>query len=327
MIELAQEALRTLGLDAQMVGPAQELGRARADARLRVGYGGQVTEYLAQVRRSLRKDTLDAAILALEPLGKQALLVTDFIAPDLADRLKARHIAYVDLAGNAYLEHPPLLVWVAGRRRIKPEDAAPRATGRAFNANGLPVVLALLCHPDWVDKPYRELAKLAGVAHGTIGNVLKELQETGYVGLVEGKRRLLQRERLVDLWVEATLRVLRPRTLIGRYRVDRPPAWAAFDPGPYDMVLGGEPAAARLTGHLRTEIITLYGQRPEPRLILALGLRPDPAGTLEIRQRYWNFADEPPGLAPLPVIYADLLATGDARCLETAKLLEPRLHA
>lgn len=196
-----------------------------------------------------------------------------------------------------------------------------------FKQGGLPVVLALLCHPDWVDKTYRELAKLTGVAHGTIGNVMAELQEAGFVDEVDNKRRLLQRERLLDQWAEATLRVLRPRTLINRYRAERPPAWDVFDPAPYGVILGGELAAARLTGHLRPEIITLYGQRAEPRLILDLGLRPDPGGAVEIRKKFWGFADDPPGLTPLPLIYADLLATGDARCIETARLLKPKLDA
>lgn len=327
MLNLAQETLRKLGLEAEIIGPAEQLGRARADARLRIRYRGHEATYLVQVRREVRRDTVDAIILALEPLGDDALLLTEYVPPEVADTLKTHHIAYLDLAGNVYLEHPPMLVWVAGQRRPKRETRVPRTGGRAYKEGGLPVVLALICHPDWVNKAYRELAKLTGVAHGTIGNVMVDLQETGFVDEIDNKRRLLQRERLLDQWVEAALRVLRPKTLINRYRAAHLPAWDTFDPLPYGMVLGGELAAARLTGHLRPEIITLYGQRAEPRLVVELGLRPDPAGTIEIREKFWGFADEPPGLAPLPLIYADLLATGDARCIETARLLRPKLNA
>jgi hypothetical protein len=327
MLELAQETLRKLGLEAEVIGQAEQLGRARVDARLRIRYRGHEAKFLVQMRREVKRDTLDAIILALEPLGDEALLITQYVPPDVADTLKKRHIAYLDLAGNVYLERPPMLVWVAGQRRAKRETAVPRTAGRAFKEGGLPVVLALICHPDWVDKAYRELAKLTGVAHGTIGNVMIELQEAGFVDEVDNKRRLLQREQLLDQWVEAMQRVLRPKTLINRYRAERHPAWDAFDPIPYGVIMGGELAAARLTGYLRPEIITFYGQRAEPRLILDLGLRPDPGGTIEIRKKFWGFAEDIPGLTPLPLIYADLLATGDARCIETAKLLKPKLNA
>lgn len=327
MLDIAKEALHKLGLEAEIVGHGEQLGRARVDARLRIRYRGHEANYLAQVRPVVRRDTLDAIILAMEPLGGEALLITGYLPPDLADTLKAHHIAYLDLAGNAYLENPPMLVWVAGQRRTKREPTAPRAGGRAYTAGGLPVVLALLCHPEWVDKPYRELAKLTNVAHGTIGNVILELQDAGFVDQVGDKRRLLQREQLLDLWTEAALRVLRPKTLINRYRAERFPAWEAFDPRPYKLILGGEVAAARLTGYLRPEIFTLYGQRADPRLIMELGLRPDPAGNIEVRKKFWGFDDDPPDLAPLPLIYADLLATGDARCFETARLLRPKINA
>ena len=328
MLDDALKTLRQLGLEAEVVGPPMQLGRARADAKLRLQYGGQEVRYAAQIRRGLRQDMLDAVLLAMEPLGIEALLVTDYLTPPVAKILKAHHVAYVDLAGNTYLDRPPMLVWVAGQRPVKTQTAAPRAAaGRAFRASGLQVLLALLCNPGWADTPYRELARKAGVAHGTVGWVMAELAELGFVDEVGGKRRLLQREPLLQQWVEATLRTLRPKLLLGRYRADRPVAWETFDPLPYHLALGGEPAAARLTGFLRPEIITLYGQRADPRLILELGLRPDPTGIIEIRRRFWQFETDPPELAPLPLIYADLLASGDARCLETAKLLHERLLA
>jgi len=43
---------------------------------------------------------------------------------------------------------------------------------------------------------------------------------------------------------------------------------------------------------------------------------------VEILKRFWKFNNEDhPLLTPRPLVYADLLAIGDARCLETAKLL------
>jgi len=52
---------------------------------------------------------------------------------------------------------------------------------------------------------------------------------------------------------------------------------------------------------------------------------PGHTAVVELRKRFWNFpAESDPGrgdLVPPLLVYADLLATGDARCIETAKMI------
>jgi hypothetical protein len=187
------------------------------------------------------------------------------------------------------------------------------------------VVFSLLCQPEWVDRAYRDIAHYAGVAHGTVGWVMPELARLGYVVTVSGKRRLLNPESLLRQWVEAYALTLRPRLLLGRYRADDLGWTANLDALKYNMVLGGEPGAQALTGQLRPGTATLYGEKVEPRLLLDQRLRTDPRGNVEIMKRFWAFETEPPGLAPLILIYADLLAIGDARCLEAGKQIYGRI--
>lgn len=85
--------------------------------------------------------------------------------------------------------------------------------------------------------------------------------------------------------------------------------------------MGGEGAAARLTHHLRPETLTFFGEELNPRFQVDYHLKADPAGEVEILYRFWNFNYKDPALAPSLLVYADLLAIGDARCLETAKRL------
>lgn len=212
------------------------------------------------------------------------------------------------------------MVWVKGEKRAQPLLTAT-VTTRTFNLGGLKVLFPLLCNPNWTDRPYREIAQLAGVAHGTVGWVLAELAKRGFMAEVGGKRRLLQPERLLQQWVEAYAGTLRPRLLLGRFHTDALDWHKTIDPGKYGLLLGGEPAAARLTHHLRPGTVTLYGPKLEPRLLLDQRLRADPQGNVEILRRFWKFDNEDPSIVPLPLVYADLLAIGDARCLETAKLL------
>jgi hypothetical protein len=319
LLEAVIIAAQQLGLGIEVVQLAPQLGAARADALIRVRYGDQEVLYAAEVKRGIRPATLGAVTQQLAHLGQPALLVTNYVTPPLADALKQRGIAFLDEAGNAYLNHPPLLIWVKGQRPKQKNGANP--TTRTFNPGGLQVIFPLLCHPEWADRPYREIAKMAGVAHGTVGWVLAELPKLGFMAEVGGKRRLLQPERLLRQWVEAYARTLRPRLLIGRFHTDQLDWHKTLDPGKYGYLLGGEAAAARLTEHLRPGTITLYGPKVEPRLILDQRLRPDPQGKVDILRRFWKFDDDHPLLTPLPLIYADLVAIGDARCLETAKLI------
>jgi hypothetical protein len=46
---------------------------------------------------------------------------------------------------------------------------------------------------------------------------------------------------------------------------------------------------------------------------------------VEIYRRFWTFVGGDAALAPEPLVYADLMATGDGRCMETAKLIYERI--
>jgi len=312
---------RTLGLTAEI--DERDAG-AGVDALARVGRGRQTRVYAVEVKRGLRPATLGAVLHQIGQTEKPPLLITDYVTPPLAEKLKARNIAFLDAAGNAYLDQPPLYIWIKGERPVDtPTTKKPK--GRAFQASGLKVLFALLCHPEWVGEPYRKIARLAGVAHGTVGWVMADLPALGFMADIRGERRLLQPELLLKQWAEAYARTLRPKLIIGRYRTDRERWWEKLKPAKYDMELGGEVAAARQTQVLRPETVTLYGERAEPRLLVDHKLRRDPAGPVEILQRFWDFPPPEKGMTPYPLIYADLLNIGDARCLEAAELIYDRM--
>src|SRR5215510_1499885 len=67
----------------------------------------------------------------------------------------------------------------------------------------LQVVFALLCRPDLLNVPYRDIIRAAGVALGAVGNVFRNLQGRNYItdGKRKDSRRLLDPERLFEEWV------------------------------------------------------------------------------------------------------------------------------
>lgn len=148
-----------------------------------------------------------------------------------------------------------------------------------------------------------------------------------FLGKFNKKRRLLQPERLLQQWVEAYARTLRPKLLLGRYKTETLDWWKTADPNKYDLKIGGEGAAARLTNHLRPGALTFFGPKVEPRFLLDHHLKTDRNGEVEILRRFRQFKNPEPALAPALLVYADLLAIGDARCLETAKLLYDQILA
>ncbi len=314
----ALAALERLGIQGMPL--AQDLPGAGADARLRLRFGGAEVEYLVEIKRQLHPATLGAALAQLARYPDRRLLVTEYMTPPMAEQLREQGVEFIDTAGNAWLDQPPLLVWVKGQR----PPGLPAQThrqGRAFQNTGLQVMFVLLCRPEAANLPYREIATLAGVAHGTVGWVMPELIKLGYLVEINKKRRVVNGERMLKQWVDAYLQRMRPKLLLGRYAAKLLDWTNQLAVDKYDLKWGGEVAAFQITRFMNAGAVTFYGDKVPTQLLIDLKLRPDPEGNVEILKRFWAFDDARPGLVPDILIYADLLATGDARCLEAAQQL------
>ncbi len=88
---------------------------------------------------------------------------------------------------------------------------------------------------------------------------------------------------------------------------------------------GGEVAAEIISGHLTPATLTMYMELDDLRNVSdhvkRFKLRAEPQGPIEIVEAFWNmdcFTNSFPTV-PLHLVYADLLATNDARNLVVAK--------
>lgn len=307
-------------------GVPAELG----DAWLRIGRGKTTTEYLVEAKGTVTQTTLGAVVAQLRDraaaAGKPALLVTRHATPPVAAALRDQGQQFVDAAGNAYLNGQDLLVIVTGQ---KLQDQRVIGQGdRADTANGIKIVFALLCDLELVAAPQRTIAAAAGVALGAVPAVLRDLQGQGHLVDFRKRRRLTVTKRFLDEWAFAYARRLRPKTLRATYTTETFDAWRTWKLDPAQVQWGGEPAAALLTEYLRPGILTLYTRRLPPhmkldhRLVQTHGTADQ--RVVEVRQLFWGEALPP---APRPevvhpiLIYADLLATRDGRCVDTARVL------
>lgn len=151
------------------------------------------------------------------PDPREVIVVAREVTAELAERLRENNVQFMDEAGNAYINKPPMYIFIKGNRRKK--AAAAPTTGRAFKQTGLKVLFAFLCNPGLQNEPYRTIAVRTGVALGMVNWVMGELKTLGYLiemGKGRGRRfKLVEKERLLDRWVTAYAEQLRPLT---RYR-------------------------------------------------------------------------------------------------------------
>ena len=275
-----------------------------------------------EVKRQLNQSMVGAIAHRLKQHSKKGLLIADYINPAMADRLKALDVWFIDTAGNAYINQPPVFVYIKGNRPEQLLSKLPKM--RAFQPTGLKIIFALLGNVELVNSSYREIAQAADVALGTVGWVMNDLKNLGHlVDMGIKKRRLKERKRLFERWVEAYPEQLRPKLVIGRFTSKAPEWWKHKDLEKLGAYMGGEIAAEYLTGYLKPELITLYLRGKPQNVQLAFKMRKDPNGEIELLKAFWpktfDWHDHAT-VSPI-LVYADLLATADPRNLETAQIL------
>jgi hypothetical protein len=295
------------------------------DATIRITWQDMEWHFVAEVKKTLTRAMLGGAIQQLRRYPKKAILITTYVTPQMADLLKEMEIPFVDTVGNAYINEPPLLIFLKGNKPVDKYREKP--TARTFQPTGLQLVFALLCNPGLENVPFREIAKTADVALGTVGWVIRDLKQLGHlIDMGKRGRRLIRKKDLLNRWVTAYPDQLRPKKLFGRYRATNPDWWKNADLAAFQAYWGGEIAANILTKYLKPQIVTIYTREPLGELFLKNRIKKDPDGDIEILEAFWKFEYnwQHRNLVHPILIYADLLATGDARNIETAEIIHER---
>ncbi len=312
---------KTTGLAVEMeVEPI--LGEHRPDAVLHIALQDTKLHFVVEVKNWLTRATLGIAVQQLEKYPNKGLLVTRYVNPYLGDLLKKMDVAFIDIAGNAHINVPPLFIHIAGKKLLHEHRLKPPT--RTFQPTGLKVIFALLCKPHLVNATYREIAETADVALGTVGWVFRDMRGEGYlIDLGKRGRRLVQKNKLLERWVTAYPERLRPKLVEGKVMAETRDWWQQTTLAHNDFFWGGETAGALLTEYLRPQFTTIYKNLPLVELLKKYRLRKHPDGDIEILKTFWNFKFdwEHEDLVHPILIYADLLRTGDPRNIETAKLI------
>ncbi|GGY22875.1 type IV toxin-antitoxin system AbiEi family antitoxin [Pseudoduganella albidiflava] len=258
--------------------------------------------------------------------GNSVLLITPALSQEMALRCRAAGIQFLDAAGNAYLtDGQCMFIFIAGLKTAA--DDAPLEAGSLATPAALRMIFAFLAKPALINASYREISWAAKVSTGSIGQVFNSLAARNFLATTKTGRRLKNERLLISEWSAGYANRLRPKLERLRFAADNVDRLYQWLPTQGVAAWGGEMAAAVLTKHLKPQQFTIYLDMDVPgalnEIVGEFRLRKDNQGAIEVVQPFWKIAEleVQQGIAPIPLVYADLLISGDPRNIEVASHL------
>jgi hypothetical protein len=292
------------------------------DKLIRLTIGEKQIQYFTEIKSNFTRANIGLMLQRRNMLPGPMLLVANHVNDAMADYLKENKIDFIDTTGNAFINQPQTYIYVKGNKLKDKYQNTPQ--GRAFRPTGLKVIFNFLCEPKIINNNYRTIAHAAGVALGNIGWIINDLKTKGFI-LDMGKHgyRLIQKQRLLDRFVEEYPKKLRQQLFLGKFRGDQD-WWGKTDAHLENALWGSEVAAAKMGNYLKPQNITIYiKQRVLNEFLLKNRLKRDANGEVEILKIFWEPVDwaEHDGLVHPILLYADLIATADQRNIEAATVI------
>lgn len=296
-----------------------ETARQEYDAVLEI----QGQRLYVEAKGNARKSNIGLILSQLQdrPKQKRWLLIADYIAKDVAEILRQENCNYLDTAGNAYIKTEKLFIFIDGKKK---ESADKKNQSRAFQEVGLKLLLLLISDPHSLQSSYRALAEKTNISLGSVSNIFKELEDSGFIVKTKRKRVLKNMDVLLERWVIAYNDILKPRIFRKKFR----PVSDVFDlfltqNQQIGFVWGGESAANIMTNYLKSSHHTIYYDGDLSVLLNTLRLIPDNNGNIEVYSSFWtdDLKLKYGNTAPPLVVYADLMGTNSSRNIEAAKMI------
>ena len=323
-LNLAMEALKEkFALPDNVVIHKEDGAYGNFDALIQI----MNVDFLCEIKGNITATNINTIVNQLQKYiateNRPVLLVAKYINPNMFDKLVGLGLNILDCAGNCHIRYmngnvPVFHLTNKGEKNVfANEKAYP-----VFQDAGIKVIFYLLQDKNNVNNAYREIQENTGVALGTVKNVIDELVARNFILPTNKGRILKNRKALLDLWVENYNQVLKPKLLIGRmaFRTNEQRIkWLAMEL-PEGMYWGGESAANIIDNYLEPGAFEIYTDVPTAYLMKTGFVKQDANGEIKVYQKYWKWETEN-HLAPLILVYADLMGSGNSRCLEAANRL------
>src|SRR4030043_516370 len=122
----------------------------RPDRRIKMMMQGKALDYYAEIKTTITKPHKLLLLIHKEKLNYPLLLVTKYVNAQMAEQFRLDGIEFIDTAGNAFINHPPIYIFVKGNR--PQEDVTTTPLKREFKHAGLRIIYAFLCNPGLENK-------------------------------------------------------------------------------------------------------------------------------------------------------------------------------
>ena len=280
-------------------------------------------EFACEVKIQVSKANYNLVLQQMRKLKEEVdlplLLASHYFAPDVFESFSAEGINVVDSSGNCKIEAKQLFINIIGQK----STPIKQPKGKAFNEAGLKAVFYFLLNDTNINQPYRLISNNTGLSLGTITNVVEELLYEKFV-IKTSKGRILKNKRaLLDTWQVHYNQTLKPKLLLKTMEFvdsDSRKDWELIAL-PDGVCWGGEGGAYLTSKYLIPEQFDIYTEGPSINLMMTRKMRFEENGSIHVYQKFWRSQHE--RVAPMILIYADLMGSGNSRCIEAAqKLIE-----
>jgi len=319
--EVIQKALENLEQTAHIKGKWRPIAQKKMnglDGQITFTFDGKVYKVNVDVKNHIRAIHLPK-LYELAANHPPLLVVADQLFPKIKEELRKHEIAYLETNGNVWLKYDKGIYWI-DFHKTPPEEK--QQVNRAFTKTGLKVVFNILNDERLINLPYREIAKRAGIALGNVNYIMNGLKGKDFLlKLNKNTYKLTNKQELVNTWISKYGEKLKPDLEIGTFRFLKQEDFFNWKNLPLKIGKtwwGGEPGGDLYTNYLKPAILTLYTTEERNELIKNYRLIPDPVGNVKIYRKFWTDSTMDKK-APALLIYADLINTGDYRCIETAQ--------
>lgn len=318
--EFIQDAVHSLG---QIIG-SYDIGISPSteewyDSNIHINE----SEFVAVVKSTVSQSNFVSILDKLDEIKKKAmkpvLLITRHIYPKLAEEFFQQGINVLDTSGNAKIKSNHVFIYVTGKKAKEIKDKK-ESSQKAFNETGLRLIFFLLMDNTNVNKSYRKISEETRLSLGSINNIFDELKSLNFILTSKKGRFLKNRQKLIDLWQLNYNLNLKPKLLVKRYafinKEDRE-KWTSINL-PEGMYWGGESGAYLVDGYLHPQLFDIYTEKNSLELMKTGKFRISEKGEIRVYKKFWKGEEKSQTVSKL-LIYADLMGSGDSRCLEAAK--------
>lgn len=278
--------------------------------------------FACKVKTHLNKANCNLVVQRLRNLkeltDKPLIVAASYVSPEMFDSLPQEDISVVESSGNCKIVASPLFINISGQKGIQKKE--PK--GKAFNEAGLKVIFYFLLDDGNINKPYRQIKEDTGVSLGTIKNVVEELSNGQYVITTSKGRFLKNKKELLDTWQTYYNQNLKPKLKVKEMEfvdVESRKEWEKIVL-PDGACWSGEGGAFLTDHYLMPEQFDIYTEVPSVKLMMTKKMRFEENGSINVYQKFWK-GYENNKVAPKILIYADLMGSGNSRCIETAQRL------